>query len=273
MELQIKKQLITPSIAKNYLEANIGNRPVSKQVLGRYINEMVNGRWKENTGELIKVSKTGKILDGQHRLHAVIKSNCSIYFHVIDNLEDSIFDVIDTGKSRNASDCFSIAQVKRANTIPSIIKQFHLLKSNYRNQAGKQFTLTNSQLLDEYYKNELYWQNVARITHNWYDSFAKILSPSLIGGLYAFFDSVNSQKAEQFMNQLTTGNNISNNVVNLLRNKLMQDKMSPRKMHITIKMALIIKTWNHFVNNKTVALLKFDSVRDEFPSAESGLLI
>jgi len=41
---QITKQLITPSIAKAYLEANINNRKVSEVTVNRYINDMKNGR-------------------------------------------------------------------------------------------------------------------------------------------------------------------------------------------------------------------------------------
>jgi hypothetical protein len=63
---------------------------------------MINNKWKQDTGECIKISKTGRILDGQHRLKAVILSNCSIYFYVATNIDDSVFDVLDTGKARNS---------------------------------------------------------------------------------------------------------------------------------------------------------------------------
>ena len=69
------------------------------------------------------------------------------------------------------------------------------------------------------------------------------------------------------MKQLATGIGISNECILLLRNKLMQDKMSVRKMLPTLKMALIIKTWNLFVKNQTVKILKFEHNREEFPIA------
>ena len=35
----------------------------------------------------------------------------------------------------------------------------------------------------------------------------------------------------------------------------------------TLKMALVIKTWNCFITGKTTKFLKFDSTREEYPKA------
>lgn len=265
--LEITKQLITPSIAKKYLEQNINNRRYSQPVLLRYTADMINNKWKQDTGECIKISKTGRILDGQHRLKAVILSNCSIYFYVATNIDDSVFDVLDTGKARNSSDCFYVAGIKASNTIPSMISYYNLLKDNKRSGVQINQKATNANLLEQYYQDEVFWDNIARSSNSWYVAFAKILKPSMIGGFYAHFYKLNLNKAEAFMNQLCTGSEISNSIINLLRNKLMQDKMSPRKMPTTLKMALIIKAWNHYINDNNVKILKFDTVRDEFPIA------
>lgn len=264
---EITKQLITPEIAKEYLELNTFNRKISQPVLLRYVNDMKNGKWKDDTFELIKISKTGRILDGQHRLEAVVKSKCSIYFHIAFNLEENIFDVLDTGKSRNASDCFRIAGVKSSNTIPSIIAHYNLLKSGKKSIAQLNFKSTNAELLNQYYEDVDFWQNVSRKTNNWYHAFAKIITPSFIGGSFAYFYTLNPTKAELFIDQLCTGVNITNNSIYLLRTKLILDKTSPRKLPRMLKIALIIKTWNHFVQGNNVKILKFDTMRDSFPVA------
>lgn len=265
--LQITRKLITPDIAKKYLESNVMNRLISQPKVLRYADDMKNGKWKEETGELIKISKFGRLLDGQHRLEAVIKSKCSIYFYISFNVDESVFDVLDTGKSRNASDCFRIAGVKLNNTIPSIIAQYNLLEDGRKYGQQANAKSTNAELLQQYYENELFWQNVAKNAHKSYIAFAKILAQSTIGGFYAHFYNINPDKAYLFINQLTTGSDISNNTIAILRNKLMQDKLSPRKMTMTLKMALIIKTWNYFMRGETVKVLKFDIIRDEFPIA------
>lgn len=267
--IEFKKMLVTPTLAKQMLEANTSNRRLRENVVMQYANDMISDRWKENTAEMIKVSETGVILDGQHRLHGVIKANKPIYFYIATNLPDEVFDVLDTGSRRNASDVFMVQGIKNQNLIPSMISMYNLLVLGKRYGIGKHDKATNAMLLEQYYKEETFWQNVARQSGNWYMAFAKILPTSYIGGFYAYFHKLNNEKAEEFFKQLTTGIDVENNTILLLRNKLMQDKMSPRKMPQTLKMALIIKTWNYYIKGQEPKLLKYDTVNEEFPVALS----
>lgn len=265
--MEFKKQLITPSIAKQYLEANIKNRRVRQETVNRYANDMINGKWKEDTGDSIKISKTGILIDGQHRLLSIIKANISINIHVATNVDDDVFDVLDTGTVRNATDVFLIKGIKNENSIPSIISFYELFKIGINTSCHKKDrTLTNSQLLIEYEKRPAFWQMVANKSHRWYLGFAKILPKSIIGGMYAIFYDINQDDSESFFDQIATGMDIKNKSIGLLRQKLMQDKMSLRKMPILMRNALIIKTWNYSrLNNNEIKLLKFNSQSEEFP--------
>lgn len=265
--IEFKKQLITPTIAKQLLEQNTINRNVKQPVVDLYSRQMANGEWREDTGEVIKISETNKILDGQHRLLAIVKSNVAINLHIAYNVNDSVFSVLDTGSRRNTTDTFKVAGIKQENTIPSIISMYNLLLNNRRTGVHVNNKSTNSELLEQYYQDPEFWQNIAKESHNMYLSYAKILHPSYIGGFYAFLNKLDSEKATQFMQQLTTGINITNNSVALLRNKFMQDKMSIRKMNQTLKIALTIKAWNFFIKNTEVQILKFDPIKEEYPVA------
>jgi hypothetical protein len=266
MNTTYQKELITPSIASSLLELNTSNRRPKNPIVSRYAKDMLNGLWKTNTAEFIKISKTNKILDGQHRLMAVVKSGVSTYFDVARGLDDDIFDVLDTGTRRNASDVFKISGIKNEHAIPSIISHYNRYKSNNFSNGQVDQKLNNTELLNEYHSNEVYWQDVARHTLSWYSTFAKILQPSIIGGFYAAFHDVDPSLAFSFFNELATGLDVTNRTINLLRNKLMQDKVSPRKMQHSLKCALIIKTWNYYIIGKELTILKFDTVRDDFPT-------
>jgi hypothetical protein len=265
-QITYSRELITPAIAKQILESNLINRRPKPPVVLRYASDMQRGLWKTDTAEFIKISKNGVLLDGQHRLMAVIKANTSVYFNVARGVNDEIFDVIDTGSIRNAGDVFKIAGVKRECTLPSIISTYNKLKNNKTFNVNKNLRLNNSELLQQYYEDELFWQEVGRKSHNWYMSFAKILQPSFIGGFYAYFYEINPKLAESFFDELTTGINVSNNIIHLLRNKLMQDKISLRKMHLNLKFAYIIKTWNYYVTGKQAVILKFNPDKEPFPT-------
>jgi hypothetical protein len=267
--IQFTKEAVTPLLAQKYLEVNTSNRRVREQTVYRYAKDMANGRWKEDTGEPIKVSRSGIILDGQHRLLAVVKSKSTIPFHFAKNIKDSVFDVLDTGAGRSASDIFEISGIKGSNRLPSIMVTYNQLMEGRLTDSHKAARSTNAMLLTQYEQNPIFWDDVTRKSAKWYASFAKILSPSIIGGHYSFFRELNADRAEHFMNQLATGIDVENNTISLLRTQLMKDKMSVSRMKSTHKMALIIKAWNFFIKYQEVKQLKFTASREDFPLALS----
>lgn len=256
-------------MAKAMLEANTKNRRVKAPVVARYAKEMTEGRWKEDTGELIKISKSGVVLDGQHRLLAVVRSNRPIPFHVARSVDDNVFSVLDSGSIRNSSDAFYISGIKHSNIIPSIIQNFELLKYGLPIAQQVNQRKTTSELLAIYEEAPDKWESIALAAMRLYDAFSKIVAPSMIGGCYALFNSLNEGKALGFMEQVCSGSGIENEVISMLRKKLIEDKISPRKMPTSMKFALIIKTWNFYVSGTSPKLLKFDTVNEAYPIARA----
>lgn len=105
MSVEIKRITITPEYAKRLLESNFeGQRNVRSHIVERYAADMESGAWNEDVGGLIVVSDTNKVIDGQHRLHALIKSGKNINFYVQTGVEESAYKVIDSGMSRTVTD-------------------------------------------------------------------------------------------------------------------------------------------------------------------------
>jgi hypothetical protein len=71
--VQAHIEMITPEMAERILSGKAPNRHVSAGVIHKYARDMVAGRWRLN-GQTIKISSSGKLLDGQHRLEAAKKS-------------------------------------------------------------------------------------------------------------------------------------------------------------------------------------------------------
>jgi hypothetical protein len=263
--IQFKKQLVTPELAKVYLSTNKQNRNVKERKLLRFAHDIMLDKWKEDTGETMKFSKCGRLIDGQHRLLAIIKANKAIYLHISEGHDYSIFDVLDTGTSRSVSDAFNIAGVKMANTIPSIIVTYNWLKNGSMTARVINPTSSN-QILEQYNLDVEHWNNMAKSAHNLYLYINKIVAPSTIGGTYAYLFDINAVKANLFFNQLCSGYGIENDSITLLRNQLTKDKLSMYKMSTQMKFAFIIKTWNAYVSNKTIKQLKFNPDLEPFPT-------
>jgi len=89
--------LITPEVAARLLEFNKDNRPIRDSHVRRLARIMEAGRWRLN-GRTIIIAKSRDVLDGQHRLWAVVESGVSIYSYVVEGVDSEVFDTIDTAQ-------------------------------------------------------------------------------------------------------------------------------------------------------------------------------
>jgi hypothetical protein len=103
MNATVKKITVTPAIAKTLL-ANLfeGQRPLSDPYVNRLINEMLGGSWRLSPDCLVKIK--GKLGNGQHRLHAVIRSQTTQPFLLLETDDDELYKVIDAGNKRSVAD-------------------------------------------------------------------------------------------------------------------------------------------------------------------------
>lgn len=93
---------VTPEMARDWLDnRNKGNRSLSLIIASRYAEVMKDGRWKL-THQGIAFDKEGLLLDGQHRLKAVVIAETPIDFWIIPGCERDSFSVLDIGRRRQA---------------------------------------------------------------------------------------------------------------------------------------------------------------------------
>ena len=99
--------LVTPQIAAEWLALNKHNRNVSQSQVNLLARDMTAGDW-HFTGEPIKFSHAGDLIDGQHRLEAVLRSGKAIEFMVLRGLQPIAQDFMDSGRKRTASDMLTL---------------------------------------------------------------------------------------------------------------------------------------------------------------------
>lgn len=96
-------ETITPRIANSYLEFNNNNRPLRKTHIRSLAFDMMNGDWQV-THQGIAFDTTGRLIDGQHRLHAIIEAGVPIQMLVTRGCSSSSFSILDRGANRSPSD-------------------------------------------------------------------------------------------------------------------------------------------------------------------------
>ena len=95
--------LVTPAIAKEWLKVNSINRKVRAATV-KYMAEQIRlGRF-EKISQGIGFRWDGVLVDGQHRLLAIIMADIPAYLLVVPDLSDEAFTFIDRGNNKSASD-------------------------------------------------------------------------------------------------------------------------------------------------------------------------
>ncbi|QNL30839.1 hypothetical protein SEA_ESTES_151 [Mycobacterium phage Estes] len=94
---------VNPALASAWLEGNKGNRPLNTKHVQMLSNAIQAGRFQYN-GDTIRISKEGTLLDGQHRLNAVIEADATVPMLVVFGLDEDVVSSIDQGRPRSVID-------------------------------------------------------------------------------------------------------------------------------------------------------------------------
>lgn len=234
---RFKVWLVTPALAMKLLEKNTSNRAFRQKLVDRYKRLMLGGLWVLN-GESIKVSKTGRLLDGQHRLHAVVSSGCSVEMLVVEGLPDSVFDTIDDGKRRSASDVVGILGEKNAAQLAATLGVIERVRSGA--VVSGTSAPENSKVIELLSEYRGASRSVATV-----GKAMKLCSPSLLSGLHWWFSVLDVVQADRFVEDLLSGANLSDgDPVLVLRERLLANRDAKAKLPKGEIAAIIIKAFN-----------------------------
>jgi hypothetical protein len=121
VRVRSKVQKISPTRAAELLGANSRNRPLSRSTVRSFAEAMRRGEWLV-THQGIAFDANGVLVDGQHRLAAVIEADMPVEMTVFTDVEPGTFDVLDTGKRRNAADVLAIEGEKSTTLLAAMVR-------------------------------------------------------------------------------------------------------------------------------------------------------
>jgi hypothetical protein len=135
---------IQPSQASQYLNTVRDNRNVSQKHIRNLTHSLKDNRWMVN-GESIKFADDDEgnsyLMDGQHRMLAVVQSGIPMTTVVIEGLDPLSFPSIDSGKRRSLADVLSILDFAH----PSVLSGgLNILDKYYNGGIGKGGSTTAS---------------------------------------------------------------------------------------------------------------------------------
>lgn len=260
-KIEINIETITPTAAKEYMKKNLHNRRISNDSVAFYADQMTKGKWMLSP-EGISFDSRGILLDGQHRLLAIIRSNTKQRFVVSRGFDSDTFKVINTGKIRNGADTLHIEGITNASLVYAGLRKYYSLKSGTSTrQSNKEMKLSNAMVIEMYESDADFYKNISTFANRQYGKL-KILSNSEIMGYSAFLikDKLHEQgKVDTFFEELVTVSD--SQPINMLRTELYRSKLSTRKMSAAEKDDLVAQTWNCYITDTPLKSLKYNPKR------------
>lgn len=270
MEPTMALETITPETAAEYLKRNKTNRKLSSGHVKKLAREISKGAWEVN-GETIGFDVDGNLVQGQHRLHAVIEAGTSIDVFVARNLSRNAFATMDCGKTRGGADVLSVKGVEHSIEIAAALRIVHASKLSplWKGwpEPNKAERPSNNDFIGLLERHPGVADSANRMMLGDRKMCRKLLSGSVAIFTHYWLTMIDADEAEQFFEWLEFCENIPRiHPVSLLRNRLLDSIGSSRSAAVRREhMALVFRSWNAVRHGEHLKLLKF-SQSSSFPT-------
>jgi len=234
-------EMITPRLAAQYFEARDANRAFSEVLAKKYAADIRGSRWDDN-GETVKFAVGGRLIDGQHRMAAIVETGVTLELLVVRGLAPATILTIDAGKARTYGNHLQILGERNANTIAAAVAMI------YAHERGG---ILRTKVNPSHRALDITRQKHPRVV----ESAAFILSapnlrplrvpPGMATFLHYAFSASDAEMAETFFVGLKTGEMLSSaDPVFQLRARLLLNTASRERINQKRMAHYIIKAWN-----------------------------
>lgn len=248
---------VTPERAQQLLEKNKNNRRISTKNLEKVEAIMSRGEWRLN-GEAIKVSTSGRILDGQHRLMASVNTGTTFQTLIVYGLTDETQETMDSGKSRTLADILSLRGYKSTHSLAAIVTA--IIRSEiYGIKSAVSSGTTARPITNQQAVRRLEIEPAIADLFNQIYGVTKVgLQGKIAGMLYYRLSEVDSEDADFFFERLASGSGLErNHPILTLRELLLRIKSEKGASNTTYVTAVTVKAWNKFRAGEDCTLLRF----------------
>lgn len=246
---------ISPKLAAEMLEKNHKNRVLRPRVVSQYARDMASSNWRMSA-EAIKFDWNGRLIDGQHRLHAIIEADATVPMLVARNLDPAVQIVIDAGAKRTAGDALKFDGVGGNVAQVAAIARIAVAWDNGGMRsaaAGLSLRLTNSEVIDWVSENPEALTAAALASRH----FTKIgMTPSALGFAAMKFLELDETDAIEFLSTTAEMNvdGMNDPRVVLIRT-LLRLKQERVRLTPALQLSLIFRAWNAWRADRKVTTL------------------
>lgn len=249
-------ETITPEKAVKYLEMNVHNRPIHQKHVEFLVEEISSGRWKMNGSSIVFNGDT--LIDGQHRLWAIITSGMPIRTLVVRGVEEGAFATIDTGVVRSGGDVLGIMGEKNPAKLSAAARFIMAYENKFKTDRKR---IANTKVIDVVKKNPGLAQSVEFIRR----SRIRVVSKAIAAGLHYLMSKKDAALADELFMGLARGFQPESGETFLgLREKLIAILSATTYTKGHIIAIYIIKAWNAKREGKYLRLFRY-AAGDDIP--------
>ena len=251
--MKVEVRNVTPGEAEVILDTRNGsNRRLSSHVVKKYAREISEGRWSVHH-QGIAFDEAGELVDGQHRLAAVVQAGIPAPFLVAYGVPRDSFSVMDVGKRRSAGDLIGA----NGNNIAAAVRIIRRLtgeaapggSSHTDALAGNDQVLAT---LEEWPEVRAIYGDTDRAARAYGGSTSVLVAVAAVALRTPFADRV-----EPFLDGLRTGVGLAADDPRLLlRNRVSSERAAMRgSRHMAL--TLVVKAWNAYAVDQGLPFLRY----------------
>lgn len=261
MELEHNVVEVTPQVAEEWLGTMANNRNVNERNVDSYSRDMRLGRWHMD-GAPIRFNREGQLIDGQHRLLAVMQSETNQRFLVVKGVPHAAMTTMDTGKTRSKADVLAIFDptLSNVNNLAATAVVHYRWKHGVRGTALRNAPVSNDELIQHVVENQEMLIEATKMGKRMTNHH-----PAFTGQAYsladALFQEFDPEDRAYFWERLMDGSGLqAGDPVFALREYLIREgkgKGTRPRVRVEVALALIVKAWNAYRDGRQIKLLHF----------------
>lgn len=249
---------VDPAMAQRWLSNNKVNRSLRIAKVHQYANDMAAGRWSLSN-DAICFAPDGTLLNGQHRLHAVISSGATIVMLVARNMPPQSMTTMDVGASRTAADALGFAGEINTHLLAAAAKLAIIYDDGRIYKDNKTQAVSHGEIQAFVDANPLirHSVSVARSVRSKVDAAPSVLAVAH----WAIARTAGTAAADHYLHQLATRTGEPEGSAVLAVDSRLRQLRYKRATHAPrAYLGLLIKGWNHYARDKRVASLTISTV-------------
>ena len=260
--MNIEMTTITPPMAAIMLANNGANRKLNKRHVDFLADQIRSGKWQKN-GQTIVIADDGTLMDGQHRLNAIVSANGPADIGLCTGAPRVAMPTIDNGKPRSSADVLTMANCRYATLVAASINLLYrfdnksLATSGFSGGKKMPNSVVMPALKDIQARVDLDW--LAKIVHKTGRNTRMKVS-NLFVAFYLIATKYGEDAVTDFAGKINDGGDYPKSPTLVMPQIVARIQASGRSVHRAYDLAMLLVGFDRWMKNEKMSQYRESSV-------------